>query len=260
MIFRDTIEKLPALAADPIDTALVAELVNGKHRQKAFRYLAAPPISEDDLKAVADSTLAPSVLRLDLDAAKRVRDTVLTILDPHRFPWIVAQRLPTPPETECAIVASAALAAAREVETSRRNTSKDAQEKAVKEVLANAGMSEVTARDIPMLTAAPSPGEFCGESRLAGTRADVVVRLVDGRVIAIECKVSNSSVNSYKRVVHDTGGKASHWYQQLGRAQVIPCAVLSGIFAPANLLSVQNETGVFLFWQHRLSDLADFVR
>ncbi len=114
-------------------------------------------------------------------------------------------------------------------------------------------------REIPMLTAAPNPGEFCGETRLAGTRADVVVRLRDNRVMPIECKVSNSAVNSYKRVVHDTGGKATTWYRELGAAQIIPAAVLSGVFSAANLEDVQNNKGVALYWQHRLDDLADFV-
>jgi len=126
------------------------------------------------------------------------------------------------------VIASAALAASSDVGTIRRNTSKEAQEQAVKDLLAGTGMKEVKARDIPMLTAAPAPSHFCGEARLAGTRADVVARLKDGRVMAIECKVSNSTVNSYKRLVHDTGGKAAHWYNQLGRAQVLPSAVLSG--------------------------------
>lgn len=72
-----------------------------------------------------------------------------------------------------------------------------------------------------------------------GSNAIVVARLKDGRVMAIECKVSNSTVNSYKRLVHDTGGKAAHWYNQLGRAQVIPSAVLSGVYSTANLLDVQ---------------------
>jgi len=84
------------------------------------------------------------------------------------------------------------------------------QEQAVKDLLSDAGMTEIKAREIPMLTAAPALGEFCGETRLAGTRADVVARLKDGRVMAIECKVSNSTANSYKRLVHDTGGKAAH--------------------------------------------------
>lgn len=121
-------------------------------------------------------------------------------------------------------------------------------------------MKEVKAKEIPILTAAPAPGHFCGETRLAGTRADVVVHLKDGRVMPIECKVSNSTVNSYKRLVHDTGGKAAHWYNQLGRAQVIPTAVLSGVYGTANLEDVQENKGVYLFWQHRLGDLAAFVK
>lgn len=76
----------------------------------------------------------------------------------------------------------------------------------------------------------------------------------------IECKVSNSSVNSYKRVVHDTGGKASTLYAKLGTASTIPCAVLGGVFSRANLETVQNDLDVFLFWQHRLDDLADYIR
>jgi hypothetical protein len=118
----------------------------------------------------------------------------------------------------------------------------------------------LSAKDIPILSAAPPPGQFCGEARLAGTRADVVARLKDGRVMAIECKVSNSAVNSYKRLVHDAGGKAGHWYNQLGRAQVVPCAVLSGVYNIANLEDVQDNKGVYLFWQHRLADLASFVQ
>lgn len=259
-IFRQTIDKLPALAANPIDTKLVAGLLLGRDQQKAFRYLAAPPISEDDLKAVSDTTLAPSILAADKDKAQQVRDTVLAILDPHRFPWIAAKRKPTAEEIEGAVIASAVLAAAREVETHRRTTSKDGQEQAVKDLLTSIKFKEVSARDVPMLTAAPKPGEFCGESRLAGTRADVVVRLLDGRVMAIECKVSNSAVNSYKRIVHDTGGKAATWYRKLGDAQVLPAAVMSGVFNVANLEDVQNNMRVGLFWQHRLKDLADFVK
>ena len=264
-IFRETIDKLPDIASDPVDPALVASLVTGRDQQKAFRYLTAPPISEDDLKALADTTLAPSVLASDPALAKRVRDTVMTILDPHRFPWMIQPRRSKDPkpkayEIEQAVIASAVLAAAREVETHRRTTSKEGQEQAVKDLLTSIKFKEVAVRDIPMLTAAPKPGEFCGETRLAGTRADVVARLLDGRVMAIECKVSNSSVNSYKRTVHDTGGKAATWYRTLGDAQVVPAAVMSGVFSVANLENVQNNMRVALFWQHRLKDLAAFVK
>lgn len=234
-------------------------MLDGKNEQKAFRYLTAPPISADDLMTVADATLIPARLRVEPAQAIRIRDTVLTILDPHRFPWMADSRKPSKEERHAAVVASAALAAAREVETHRRNTSKEAQER-VKDLLAGVGFQEVVAHEIPLLTAAPDPGKFCGETRLAGTRADIVVRLCDSRVMAIECKVSNSAVNSYKRIVHDTGGKAATWYRELGAAQVIPAAVLSGVFSPANLNDVQDNKGVALFWQHRLQDLADFVK
>jgi hypothetical protein len=262
-IFRALIDKLPAIATDPVDAELIADLVGGRDAQKVFRYLTAPPISEDDLKTVADSTLTASRIRTDPDSAKRIRDTVLTIIDPHRFPWVAENRQPTDEERERAVIASAALAAARDVEARRRNTSKEAQEQSVKHLLSSIGMQLVQAREIVALTAATgglAPGQFCGETRLAGTKADVVARLRDGRFLPIECKVSSSAVNSYKRLIHETGSKATTWYTQLGRAQVIPSAVLSGVFSTANLGLAQDSQGVFLFWQHRLKDLADFVK
>lgn len=258
-VFTDLIDKLDDISADPVDHKLLSQLVTGKNNKKAFRYLAAPPISEDDLKALADASFGPKIFKNDPDAAKRVRDVVLSVLDPYRFPWVVQKRAATANEIDAAVVASAALAAAKEVETKRRNSSKDVQETAVKDVLRGAGFVEVAKRNIPMLTEAPNRGEFCGESAIAGTRADVVVRLRDGRVLAIECKVSNSAVNSYKRLIHEASGKATTWYRQLGEAQVVPAAVLSGIYAPSNLEKAQNEKACFLFWQHRLSDLAKFV-
>lgn len=259
-LFGPMIDQLPALAADPVDLQLIIQLVSGKDQKKAFRYLAAPPISDDDLEALAEASVGPVIFRRDPEAATRVRNIVLAVLDPHRFPWMIdPKRVPTPEERASAIAASSALAAAREVETKRRNMSKDVQERAVKDVLLAEGFVEVAKRPIPMLTTAPAPGEFCGESEIAGTRADIVVRLHDGRVLAIECKVSNSGVNSYKRLIHEAAGKAGTWYRVLGTAQIVSGAVLSGVFTTANLERAQ-ERELFLFWQHRLDDLATFVR
>lgn len=258
-IFSDLVSRLSDIAADPVDNKLLSDLVKGKNQNKAFRYLAAPPISEDDLKALANASVGPLVFKRNPEAAESVRNVVLSVLDPYRFPWVGEKRDATDEEINTAVIASAALAAAREVETKRRSTSKDTQESAVKAALESVGFVEVVKRDIPMLTEAPAPGHFCGESTIAGTRADVVARLKDGRVLAIECKVSNSAVNSYKRLVHEAAGKATTWYNQLGKAQIVPAAVLSGVFAPANLEKAQNEKECFLFWQHRLDDLAKFV-
>ena len=70
------------------------------------------------------------------------------------------------------------------------------QEQAVKGLLDGIGFQAVPKRPIPLLMDAPAAGEYCGESKLGDTRADVVIGLFDRRVLAIECKVSNSGTNS----------------------------------------------------------------
>ena len=47
-IFADVIDRLPALIRNPCDPAVVGELVRDGDVRTAFRYLAAPPVSEDD--------------------------------------------------------------------------------------------------------------------------------------------------------------------------------------------------------------------
>ena len=147
------------------------------------------------------------------------------------------------------------------METFRRSKAKGTQESAVKDKLQEIGLREVSPRDIAMLDAAPDVGEFCVESKLGtpdGTRADLVVRLYDGRAMPVECKVSNSAVNSFKRVNHEAVGKARAWLTGFGNRQVVPMAVISGVFNPANLETAQSD-GLYIVWGHRLDDLADFV-
>ena len=84
-IFRELVDRLTDIAANPVDAELIADIIDGRDAQKAFRYLTAPPISADDLETVADAVLTPSRLRADADSAKRIRDTVLTIIDPPSF-------------------------------------------------------------------------------------------------------------------------------------------------------------------------------
>ncbi|MCY3731710.1 MAG: XamI family restriction endonuclease [Rhodospirillaceae bacterium] len=257
-VFGKIIDRLPSLTEDSFETRSVAEMVRDPDVRTAFRYLAAPPVSEDDLKTLAESTLSAAALRSDDEQARRVRDTVLHIIDPHRFPWIGEGRKPTDQERAQAIVASAVLVAARKVETLRRSDAKKKQERAVKVMLGAAGFTEVATRDIALLDAAPAPGEFCGESKLGDSRADLVVRLRDHRVMPVECKVSNSAVNSFKRINHEAVGKARAWLAGFGGRQTVPVAVISGVFNPANLETAQTE-GLAIVWSHRLEDLGTFI-
>jgi hypothetical protein len=165
-------------------------------------------------------------------------------------------------------MASAALMAARRVETQRRSTGKAQQETLVKQTLTDLGLKEVARRPIPNITMAPAVGEFCSESVLGlpkaaeksdkGRKADVVLRLWDTRLMPIECKVSNSSINSIKRLNNDAAVKAGTWTRDFGVRHVIPTAVLGGVYDLHNLLDAQ-ERGLTLFWAHDLKALTDWV-
>lgn len=225
----------------------------------AFRYLAAPPISVDDLKVLAASTLTKKSLA-DRAEAKRVLSTILVALDPLRFPWVQEGRQPKPGEKEAAVLASAALMTAQRVATQRRNSGKDGQEQAVKQYLRDTlKLTEEATRTIHTLLDAPSAGSFCGESKVAGRKADIIVSLFDKRLLLLECKVSNSAINSVKRVNNDAGAKAGAWLQKLGEDQVVPAAMLSGVFKVHNLEQAQGMK-LSLFWAHRLDDLGDFIK
>ena len=86
----------------------------------------------------------------------------------------------------------------------------------------------------------------------------MVLRLFDRRVMAIECKATNSEVNSFKRVNHEALGKAAKWITKFGTDQIVPAAVLSGVFKVENLVDAQSA-GLNIFWSHRLQDLARFI-
>lgn len=256
-VFRDLSANLLSLATgDPTGEKLTG-MVRGRDRLTAFRYLAAPPISEDDLKTLAETRLSQRALKANPEQASRVRKTVLQILDPYRFPWVAQRREPRGDELERAVVASAALVAAKKVETERRKDSR-VQEENVKAVLRGLGFAEVSPRPMQLLDDARAPGQFCGESKLGDTKADIVVRLHDRRVLPIECKVSNSASNSFKRLIHEAAGKAAKWRLHFGERAVVPAAVLSGVFTHANLVTAQSS-GLVMVWSHRLGDLAAFA-
>lgn len=228
-------------------------------RRTAFRYLTAPPISEDDLKILADSALSARALKQDENLTHRIRDIILRILDPFRFPWVEEGREPTDLEREIAVFASAALVAVRKVETERRNQAGKKPQVEVASMLTRIGYEVVDRREISTLNNAPDIGQFCGECKLGDTRADIVVRLYDSSVMPIECKASNSAVNSYKRINHEAVGKARKWQEAFGDRQTVPAAVITGVFNPQNLEMAQRD-GLSIFWGHRLDDLEQYIR
>lgn len=245
------------LSGDP-DLAL--ELLANPKLRAALRYLAGPPISEDDLKTLADaSSLAPSRLSGDDNTVRDIMDVIHKSLDIKRFPWAEEGGTPDAGELHAAIVASASLMATQRAQTTRRSTDKEQQEGRVKHYLCSMGLRKVKPRTISNFSDAPSAGEFCGECMFDNRKADIVVGLRDGRVMPIECKVSNSAVNSVKRLNNDAAAKAVSWIVAFGEVNVVPCVVLSGVFNLQNLWDAQG-VGLTIFWSHNLAPLARFVR
>jgi XamI restriction endonuclease len=257
--YQGVIEELLESTVDlkELDNQLI-EVVTDARLLRALRYLPGPPISEDDLKTLADAVLSPSRLRADPEMAKAIAQIILDGLDRRRFPWVTEGRDPTEAERNAAVMASAALLATARVGTKRRTDDKVQQEALVMAALEASGMTRVAPRDIPVLSAAPKPGEFCGESRLGTRKADIVVGLWDGRVMPIECKVSNSSTNSVKRLNNDAAVKATSWKSDFGTVQVVPSAMLSGVYKLHNLQDAQNR-GLILFWAHDVQQLITWI-
>ena len=253
--YDDLLERTVDLSR--IDPAALEILTNPKLLE-AFRYLAGPPISTDDLKTLTQATLSSKSFRNDPENVRRVVRTVLLGLDRKRFPWVIEEREPSEHERKAAILASAALMANSRSSTNRRNGGKAEQERKVDEALIAYGMVKVPTRQMPTLGLAPSPGEFCGESYLTSRKADFNVRLWDTRIMPIECKVSNSAVNSVKRLNDTAVSKAVGWLHDLGAANVVPVAVLSGVYKLKNLVDAQAR-GLILFWAHNLDVMTEWM-
>jgi hypothetical protein len=222
-----------------------------------LRFTAGPFISEDDLAVMADVRKSPRAYRAD--EAERLVILLSAARDPERFPWLAANP-PRPPdviERRAAILSTAALWAGQRMATKRRTESSGQQEAAVRAEIAAVGFTEVERRRYINNIDDLERGQFCAEAEVAGVKADICVRLHNGRLLLIECKVSNSATNSVKRVIHDVGDKVAVWQRGFG-AQAIPMAVISGVFRLKNLRDAQAK-GIAIVWQRDLSPLLEFL-
>lgn len=229
----------------------------------AFRYLGAPPISDDDLSTLAEVKLAANALDGDGAAARRLVDVMKVIADPRRFPWLASGLPPTAEELRSATLATTALMASQRVQTLRRGDEKSSVEGAVKGLLIGVGWRHAVCRSSRgiqnLVTDAPQPRTFLSQTNLGADNADVLVRLDDDRLLAIECKGSNSAINSRKRLNKEAVQNARSWIDRFGSAQVVPAVALQGVFNPRYVAEAQ-DTPMLVFWGHRLDDLKEFVQ
>ena len=235
-------------------------LLGEERKQEVLRYLCGPPLSADDLKLLVKAkSLDPTRLGEGADRVDRLMSVVKRWHDRRRFPWVEAGRAATESEKQVAITATTALLAMRRTETLRRTHGSEAQELAVAEALLDAGFEQVGTRRVTTLSEAPMPRQFCRESLLGSRKADFVIGLLDRRTMAIECKVSSTAVNSIKRLNNDAAAKASTWRSEFGTSQVVPAAVLEGVYALINLVDAQDR-GLAIFWAHDLDSMIEWIQ
>jgi len=221
---------------------------------QVFRYVCGPPISQEDLWTLVGGPKFRSVPEAYADDTA---EALRLVIDGVRFPWVAEQRPPTDQERERAVLATTVLRAAQLLGTTRRAEASLRQEDATAAALAEAGFELDPVRQELTVLDQLHRGTYSRERKIAGAKCDVPVRLRDGRLLAVECKVSNGPKNGWKRVNREVAGKAEGWRQQFGN-QVVTGVVLAGVFDLSCLTSAQRA-GVWVFWEHDLGPLADFV-
>lgn len=221
---------------------------------QTLRYFCAPPVSEEDLWTLVGRKFK----NVPASHAEKTAQAFASVLDARRAPWIDQDRAPTAEESELAIFSTSVLLAHESFKTGRRGTSSRAQELAVSDALEAAGLAFDPARssitDLDQL----ARSAFSRERKVAGAKCDLPIRLKDGRLLALECKVSNGPKNSWKRLQREVGGKADTWRREFG-SRVITGALLAGVFDLTCVRRSQEEQGVAIFWQHDLGPLIAFV-
>jgi len=131
----------------------------------AARFLSVPPWSEDDLATVSgtDVTKRKTVPRAVLESAVRVLQVGW---DRDRFPWISADREPSPQERDIAVRWTASIWAIERLRTERRLESSKEQQAAVESLLSKIGYSKDPAKEI----------KFNGVFRLSNGKLQAVIK------------------------------------------------------------------------------------
>jgi hypothetical protein len=253
------IDKLPAILATPTDREILANIVRNPAFNTALRYLTAPPISKDDLNTVMCRNVSGTAIRKDQKFAEELVELIRQSIDPKRFPWLATGEMPTAESLHLAKIASAVVATCQRVQTKRRGDEKAELEGAIVGLLDALDFTRVaTPRgNIMHVEDLPKAGEYMVGATLGRDNGDCIIGLYDRRRLALECKSSNSGLNSRKRLNKEVIKDAQNWDAQFG-AQVLTAAALRGVFKPEYVREAQN-TPIMIIWEHRLEDLEAFI-
>ncbi|MBA3841341.1 MAG: XamI family restriction endonuclease [Actinobacteria bacterium] len=253
-------------------TAVTGDSLKNRKQLDALRYTLAPIVSLDDLDTLTDSCFKQWVDQTTERGTKPTDAAFKTAakffsprVDRSKAPWLISGAPATQPEIEAFIRTTASVRAMGDVQTARRMERSKIQEDAIRAACAAARYTPVTPPgELTNPIKQMPPGSYATKSRkLAMTNMDIAVRMKDNHgtgllFLAIEAKVSNSSLNSRKRL-NDVARKRERWDASGQLYQFRTAAVIAGVFSIPRLIEAQ-EAGVFIFWEHRLQDLTAFLR
>lgn len=249
-------------ASDYLRDIAGALAVNAGH-MRTFRHLMAPPISQDQFillcsdwsKGAENGGKAISASRATAASA-----IVHEWIDPGICGWLSSGRKPTLAEIRVVFLRTAPLIAHQDLATWKRNQIANQQEQEVIKLLDSKGWTKLPSKLIDKRATIP-PRHFMHKTRFATNtttpqEVDIACGLKDTYVAAMECKVTNDTTNSVKRV-NDVVKKASAWKEQWGRF-VVTAALLQGVISPKDVQRL-TDNDVLVFWSHDLATFGDWL-
>lgn len=255
---RKTLPILHTITGPGVDRSKLADIIRDPETNLILRCIGTPPISADDLKTLAMTSITQTSVRSSQELADRVGEILCGIRDFKRFPWLQDGRKPTAEELARAELATATLAAAGKILTHRRNDERAELEKQVHDLL-GMHLEEIPCQTIENVRdGGPRPGQFMRNAVIGEHGADAIVGLYDHRLLCLECKASNSEINSRKRLNKEVGADAKEWLSRFGESNIVPAAVIRGVFK-FDYVKQAQQVPVAIFWAHRLMDLIKFI-
>ena len=256
---RDVVAALRASAA--LTDIAGALQISGTHL-RVFRFLLAPPISQDQFSLFCPAypkRKETSGTPLNAVEAAACAAAILATRNRRLTRWLDRGGPPKAFEIREVLHAVSPLPAQQIIATVRRNRMSAEQEGAVIAMLKAKGWTPMSSALIETLSTVPAK-HYMHKTRFATQtqpqEVDVACGLGKDVVLAMECKVTNDVTNSVKRI-NDVLKKASAWQDHFA-SFVHTAALLQGVIAPkdVNRLLAAN---VEVFWSHQLEDFASWI-
>lgn len=241
-------------------TNLAAALETRGGHMLVLRQMLAPPLSQDQFAIVCtayNKGLENGDRPVPSPKAFRVAETFLAMRDVRLLGWLAENRTPTAAEIRHVVTAVTPLLASQLHSTARRTASSFVQEEAIVALLTTKDWQRLPSRLVDR-GAVLGARQFMKKTRFATTtrpqEVDIACGLGATMVLAMECKVSNDTTNSVKRI-NDVLKKATAWREHWG-SFVQPAALLQGTIGYKDVQRL-THAGVSVFWSH---DLPKFER